>query len=248
MSARARGACCGDGAGAGGFGCGGVVLVRPYPENGHGRGHSGSAATFRVVGGEIWFGFAPAPCGGATTTNTDSVVVRGASGSLETPRLRPGRRPVRARRNHRDLGDLLRHRVQHRARRSGRPRRADHDRRQQRDRSAHRERPDGRRRGRLRRHLHSAGCRGRVTASGRQRQIRRPRDQTILHRPLIGLRWRRRRHYHDQHRQRRASRRPRQRPLEGSKATTPSTEETATTRSAATAATTRSPAGQASTR
>lgn len=43
----------------------------------------GSAATVRVVGGEIWFGFAPVACGGATTANTDRVSVNGSAGSTE---------------------------------------------------------------------------------------------------------------------------------------------------------------------
>jgi Ca2+-binding RTX toxin-like protein len=43
----------------------------------------GSTATLRVVGGELWFGFSPAACAGATTTNTDSIAVAGAAGSNE---------------------------------------------------------------------------------------------------------------------------------------------------------------------
>ena len=43
----------------------------------------GSAATVRVVGTEIWFGFSPAACGGATTTNTDTIAIAGAPGSVE---------------------------------------------------------------------------------------------------------------------------------------------------------------------
>ena len=33
--------------------------------------------------GELWFGLAPAACGGATTTNTDLIVVNGAAGTVE---------------------------------------------------------------------------------------------------------------------------------------------------------------------
>jgi Ca2+-binding RTX toxin-like protein len=43
----------------------------------------GSSATLRVVGGELWFGGSPVSCGGATTTNTDSISVAGAAGSVE---------------------------------------------------------------------------------------------------------------------------------------------------------------------
>ena len=43
----------------------------------------GSAATLKVVGGALWFGFSPTPCGAATTANTDSIVVSGAGGSIE---------------------------------------------------------------------------------------------------------------------------------------------------------------------
>ena len=44
----------------------------------------GSQATLVVSAGELRFGALPAPCGGATTTNTDSVVIAGAAGSTET--------------------------------------------------------------------------------------------------------------------------------------------------------------------
>jgi Ca2+-binding RTX toxin-like protein len=43
----------------------------------------GSSATLTVVGGELWFGFSPLPCGGATTTNTNSISIAGAAGSAE---------------------------------------------------------------------------------------------------------------------------------------------------------------------
>ena len=43
----------------------------------------GSAATVRVVGGEIWFGFSPVACGGATTTNTDTISIAGQAGTAE---------------------------------------------------------------------------------------------------------------------------------------------------------------------
>jgi Ca2+-binding RTX toxin-like protein len=44
-----------------------------------------SSAGLKVVGGELWFGPAGvlAPCGGATTTNTDSIAITGAAGSNE---------------------------------------------------------------------------------------------------------------------------------------------------------------------
>jgi len=45
---------------------------------------AGSSATLVVVGGELWFGFFPAACGGATTTNTDSITVDGSAGTNET--------------------------------------------------------------------------------------------------------------------------------------------------------------------
>jgi hypothetical protein len=45
---------------------------------------AGSAATLKLVAGEIWFGFSPAPCGTATSANTDSIAIAGASGSNET--------------------------------------------------------------------------------------------------------------------------------------------------------------------
>ena len=40
-------------------------------------------ATLLVVGGAIHFGTTPVACGGATTANTDTIVVNGASGSIE---------------------------------------------------------------------------------------------------------------------------------------------------------------------
>jgi Ca2+-binding RTX toxin-like protein len=44
----------------------------------------GEAASLIVAGTEVRFGPAPLPCGAATTTNTDSITVRGATGSVET--------------------------------------------------------------------------------------------------------------------------------------------------------------------
>ena len=44
---------------------------------------AGSAATLQLVGGQIWFGFSPAACGDATSTNTDSIAIAGASGTSE---------------------------------------------------------------------------------------------------------------------------------------------------------------------
>ena len=44
---------------------------------------AGSQGTLRVVGGEIHFGAAPAPCGSATTANTNSITIAGGSGSTE---------------------------------------------------------------------------------------------------------------------------------------------------------------------
>jgi Ca2+-binding RTX toxin-like protein len=44
----------------------------------------GSQATLVVSGLQIWFGAAPAPCGAATTTNTDSVSIAGGVGTTET--------------------------------------------------------------------------------------------------------------------------------------------------------------------
>jgi Ca2+-binding RTX toxin-like protein len=41
-------------------------------------------ATLVVVGGELWFGAVPVPCGGATTTNTDSISINGTAGTTET--------------------------------------------------------------------------------------------------------------------------------------------------------------------
>jgi Ca2+-binding RTX toxin-like protein len=43
-----------------------------------------STATLVVVDGAIWFGEVPAPCGAATTTNTDSISIEGAVGTTET--------------------------------------------------------------------------------------------------------------------------------------------------------------------
>jgi Ca2+-binding RTX toxin-like protein len=43
-----------------------------------------STATLIVVGDAIWFGEVPAPCGSATTTNTDSISIEGAVGTSET--------------------------------------------------------------------------------------------------------------------------------------------------------------------
>jgi Ca2+-binding RTX toxin-like protein len=43
-----------------------------------------STATLVVVGGAIWFGETPEPCGAATTTNTDSISIRGAVRTSET--------------------------------------------------------------------------------------------------------------------------------------------------------------------
>jgi Ca2+-binding RTX toxin-like protein len=44
---------------------------------------SGSAATLKVVGDQLWFGFVPAPCGAATTTNTNSISIAGEVGTTE---------------------------------------------------------------------------------------------------------------------------------------------------------------------
>src|SRR5688572_1882918 len=44
----------------------------------------GTPASLRVAFGEIWFGFSPAPCGGATAGNTTSITVHGAPGSRES--------------------------------------------------------------------------------------------------------------------------------------------------------------------
>jgi chitodextrinase len=44
----------------------------------------GGQATLVVSGGAVWFGTTPAACDGATTANTDTIVVNGASGSVET--------------------------------------------------------------------------------------------------------------------------------------------------------------------
>ncbi len=45
---------------------------------------SGSSATLVVVGGALHFGATPSACDGATTTNTDSIVITGEPGSVET--------------------------------------------------------------------------------------------------------------------------------------------------------------------
>ena len=45
---------------------------------------SGSQATLVVSGGQLLFGGVPAPCGAATTTNTDSITITGEAGSNET--------------------------------------------------------------------------------------------------------------------------------------------------------------------
>ena len=86
----------------------------------------GSQATLVVSGSQIWFGAAPAPCGAATTTNTDSISIAGNAGTIETLildhrggvlRPRRGRRVEHARDRDRDdarrrdrQGDRLRHR------------------------------------------------------------------------------------------------------------------------------------------
>ena len=44
----------------------------------------GSQATLVVSGGQLLFGAVPAPCGAATTTNTDSITITGEAGSNET--------------------------------------------------------------------------------------------------------------------------------------------------------------------
>src|SRR5687768_7360370 len=43
----------------------------------------GSAATLKLVAGEVWFGFVPVACGGATPANTETVRVNGTAGSTE---------------------------------------------------------------------------------------------------------------------------------------------------------------------
>lgn len=43
----------------------------------------GASATLKVVGVELWFGLSPAPCGTATTSNTDTINIAGGVGSLE---------------------------------------------------------------------------------------------------------------------------------------------------------------------
>jgi Ca2+-binding RTX toxin-like protein len=43
-----------------------------------------STATLVVVGGQIWWGSTPEPCGEATVTNTDSISIRGATRTSET--------------------------------------------------------------------------------------------------------------------------------------------------------------------
>jgi Ca2+-binding RTX toxin-like protein len=45
---------------------------------------AGGQASLVVAGGEIHFGASPIACGAATTTNTDSIKVNGAGGSVET--------------------------------------------------------------------------------------------------------------------------------------------------------------------
>lgn len=45
---------------------------------------SGGQATLVVAGGAIHFGASPAACGAATTTNTDSITINGAVGTVET--------------------------------------------------------------------------------------------------------------------------------------------------------------------
>lgn len=44
---------------------------------------AGTTATFAVVGSEIRFGATPVACGAATTTNTDSITITGAAGTVE---------------------------------------------------------------------------------------------------------------------------------------------------------------------
>lgn len=44
----------------------------------------GGTATLKVVGGALHFGATPVACGAATTTNTDSITVNGATGTNET--------------------------------------------------------------------------------------------------------------------------------------------------------------------
>ena len=43
----------------------------------------GGSAVLDVAGGQVRFGAVPAPCGGATTTNTDSISVAGSAGATE---------------------------------------------------------------------------------------------------------------------------------------------------------------------
>jgi hypothetical protein len=43
----------------------------------------GASATLKVVGGELWFGLSPTRCGGATTSNTDTINIAGGAGSIE---------------------------------------------------------------------------------------------------------------------------------------------------------------------
>ncbi|MGH3129262.1 MAG: hypothetical protein ACRDNX_00425, partial [Gaiellaceae bacterium] len=45
---------------------------------------TGSEATLVVAGGQLRFGQVPAPCGAATTTNTDSISITGGVGTTET--------------------------------------------------------------------------------------------------------------------------------------------------------------------
>jgi hypothetical protein len=44
----------------------------------------GAQATLKVVSGAIHFGAAPVACGAATTTNTNSITISGAGGTVET--------------------------------------------------------------------------------------------------------------------------------------------------------------------
>lgn len=44
---------------------------------------AGGSAVLDVAGGQIRFGAVPAPCGGATTTNTDSISIAGSAGTTE---------------------------------------------------------------------------------------------------------------------------------------------------------------------
>ena len=62
----------------------------------------GATSTLDVDGAQIRFGTTPAACGAATTTNTDSILVTGAAGSVESTHDRPRRRALRAGRDRRD--------------------------------------------------------------------------------------------------------------------------------------------------